>query len=310
MLILDQSITSFTTINVDSLYPDFVLATTYNFNDIVTYENYHYKSVTDGNLGNIPTDNPSLWLKWSVSNPHACIDLKSGTSTICDATTKTGGASPYDLILEFDTSRYDTIALGDVRGTDIIIEVFQSSDLVTPVQTITEKIETRYTVDSWFNYFYSPLIPDLTEFERNFFYRIQPVVGKVKVTVTEGYGSYSSIGFLNSGKTEYVADTLFSVGMGIEDYSKKETDEFGDTSLTRRISRDTMDIEIQFESGRINHVKRLIKRKLGKVVLFIVDESADSGYENLLLQGYVENYTTVLSNPVQTQASISISEVR
>jgi len=310
MLILEQTITDFISINVDSLYGDWNISYTYGFKDIVVYEKFKYKSVIDGNKGLNPSSNRESWLKIGVSNKHACIDLKSGTNTICDETTKTGGVTPYDLILEFNTSRYDTIALGNVRGTDIIIEVFESSDLATPVQTISQKIETRYTVKSWWDYFYSPLIPDLVEFERDFFYRIKPVVGKVKVTITEGYGAYSSISYLNSGKSEYVADTLFDVGMGIIDYSKKETDEYGDTELKRRVSRDTMDVNIQFNSERVNYVKRLIKKNLGKVVLFIIDESIDSAYEHLLLQGYIEDYTTVLSNPIQTQASITIGEVR
>jgi len=308
MLTLEQSINSYLSINVDSPYPSWDNTTSFAFATTVYFENYHYKSVIENNQGNTPSLSPLYWLKIESSNTYSAIDLKSKTKTICDSTTKTGGNAPYDLIMEFETSRYDAISLGNVRGTDIIIEVFETGDYVNAVETITQKIETRYTVDSWFNYFYSPLIPDLTEFERNFYFRIKAVTGKIRVTITEGYGAYSSVSYMLSGKTEYIADTLFNVGMSLTDYSKTDTDEFGVTEVQKRDVRESLDINIQFDSKRINHVRRSIKRKQGEILLFIVDESIDSAYENLQILGYIEDYNTVLSNAIQTQASITVSE--
>lgn len=111
------------------------------------------------------------------------------------------------------------------------------------------------------------------------------------------------------GNTQYVGDTLFGVGIGLIDYSKKSIDDFGILELTRRESRQTMDIDVTYESARINQVNRMVRGVLGKVALFINDEDTESKYENLLLLGLVDDFTTVLSNSVEVQASISLSEV-
>lgn len=308
MLTVDQKFMDYISINIDEQNPEWDSVTTYNFNDVVRYGFYLYKCVIDNNLNVIPTENELSWLFWGTSNRYGAIDLQATTTTVCNAQTKTGGLAPYDLVMEFTNNKYDVIALGGVKGNSIKIEVFDSNSIL--VQTIENAVSGRSCVDSWWNYYNCPLVGQGGDVEENFYFRILAVSGTIKVTVTElTEDNESSVAYVIGGNSSFIGDTLFNVNMGLTDYSVKETDDFGITTLLRRQSRELMDIDIIFDSVRVNSVKRLIRGLLGRVVLFVNDESEDSAYENLLLLGYVDDFQTVLNNGVKTQASISIEEV-
>ncbi len=309
MLTLPQKIDDYLSINIETRYADWAAGTTYNFGDIAFYEHYYYKSVIDGSVGVIPLENPQSWLRWSVSNRYAQIDLQARTSTRCDVDTKTGGLAPFTLISEFQNDRYDAIALGGVHASSILIEILDNLDAV--VYTFTEDLSNRRPeVVDWYTYYYTPLPDGSSEFLENFFYRLPlyDLTHKIRVTLEEKSG-YSECSYMICGNTTFIGDTLFGFGLGLIDYSSKEVDDFGILELKRRESRQTMDVDVSFDSGRINLVNRAIRDILGSVVLFINDEAADSAYEHLLMLGLVEDFTTVLSNPQKTSASISLTEV-
>jgi len=212
--------------------------------------------------------------------------------------------------MEFDNDRYDSIALGDVYGSQVVIEVFKDPEYVIPYQTIIKDIATtRSCVNSWYNYFYCPLASELDTATRSLFYRLNPVKGKIRVTITEGLQPRSSVSYMVAGKSSYVGDTLFNVNLGLIDYSSKKFDDFGILELTRRQSRQTMDVDVVFDSARLTEINYLARKSLGKVVLFINDEDPESVYNHLLLLGLIQDFTTVLSNPIKTQASFQIEEV-
>ena len=86
MTILTQKIKEYTSINIKTTHPNWNPSTVYNFatddTGIVFYGHYYYKSVIDGNVGNIPSEHPESWLLWAISNRYAQTDLHATTETI------------------------------------------------------------------------------------------------------------------------------------------------------------------------------------------------------------------------------------
>ncbi len=309
MLILNQAIKDYTYINIITRYPDWTAGNTYVFGDIAFYNQYYYKSVTDDNIGNTPDSDSLHWLRWSVSNRFAQIDLQARTTTICDSSTKVGGTAPYTLVSEFQNNRYDAIALGGVFASSILVEIVDSLDAV--VFSVYEDLTNRRNgVVDWFTYYYEPFPVAEEVTAENFFYRLDVYdnTHTIRVTLEESAGR-SECSYMICGNTEYVGDTLYGLNLGLIDYSSKEVDDFGILELRRRESRQTMDINVVYDAARINQVNRLVRATLGKVALFINDEDTSSNYENLLLLGLVDNFTTVLSNSVKIEASIGLEEV-
>ncbi len=155
MLLLPQAIKEYTAINIEDRWSNWNAGTTYNFGDIAFYGHYYYKSVIDGNVGRIPEDDTTHWLRWDVSNRYAQIDLQATTKTTCDHTTKIGGLAPYTLISEFQNDRYDAIALGEVYALSVTIEILDSLDAVVWTYNI-DMARRRPNVNSWYDYYYIP----------------------------------------------------------------------------------------------------------------------------------------------------------
>ncbi len=309
MLILDQQIEEYVSINIDTRYANWSAGATYNFGDIAFDDHYYYKSIIDSNIGLRPSTNSEQWLRWDVSNRYAQIDMQARTVTTCDSSSKTGGLPPFTLISEFQNDRYDAIALGTIFASSILIEIVSESSVVA-WSTIVDMTRRRPDVVDWYTYYFLPLPDEETINSENFFFRL-PIYSSsytIRVTLEEKSGS-SSCAYMICGNSVYIGDTLFGVNLGIVDYSNKEIDKFGILDLTRRESRQTMDVDIVYDAGNINIVNREIREHLGRVCLFVNDESEDSKYENLLLLGMIDDFTTILSSPTKIQASIQLGEV-
>lgn len=309
MITVEQAITEYTAINIIVTDENWDEALTYNFNDVAFDEHYYYISVIDGNIGLKPTDNRSQWLRSRVSNRYAQIDLQALTFTICDVDTKVGGLAPYDLISEFQNNRYDTLALGGVHASGVKIEILNNlSEVIW--SDITNLSKVRPEVHDWYTYYFTTL-PQATEVvAQNFFYRLPSYdnTHTIRVTLDEKDGR-SACAYMVAGNSQYIGCTQHGVGMGLEDFSHKEVDDFGVLELTKRDSRQTMDLDLVFSAYSTQRIKRVVRDTMGKVVLFVADESDGSIYEHLLMLAYIEDYTAVLSDQYRTQASLSISEV-
>jgi len=304
MIIIEQEIEEYTAINIVTTYPNWAIGDTYNFGDIRFYGHYYYRSVTDNNTGNIPPDNEDEWLRWSISNRYAQIDLRATTTTEWNSTTATVPADDA-LISTFDNDSYNTLAFGGVEGSDIKVELYDSEG--TLVNTLTKAVYNRPYSNNWYGYFFDEFQD--TANSASFLFRVPPISGgHITVTVTALNG-VAKVGYMIGGIEIYAGDSLFGVSLGLEDNSHIEIDDFGITTVVKRTANNFMDIDVIFPSGQIKQMERKASSVHGKIVLFVGDESTDSIFEHLATLGYVENYTTVLSNPIMTTASYSVKEV-
>jgi len=310
MIIVEQDIVEYTEININTRYANWDAGTTYDFSqsevppdtNTVFYEHYYYRSVVDGNIGNVPTDNPDLWLRWAVSNRYAQIDLRATTRTVWDATTATVPADNA-LITRFPNTGFNALVFGNVIGDSIKVQLFDNNDVLQFTQE--EVIYNRPTSNNWYNYYFEEFVGGV---EQAFFFRLPPVTGYIIVTIGASNG-HASVGYMVAGDEIYVGKSLFGASLGLEDNSIVEVDDFGITKITKRIANSFMDIDVYFPSSQIKQMERKAASVFGKVVVFIGDEGDNSRYEHLATLGYIEGYTAVLSLYENTQASYSIREV-
>jgi len=312
MITLPQQIKEYKSINIIARHPNWDAATTYQFSqaegdvNTVFYDHYYYRSVVDDNVGNIPTENSDKWLKWSISDRYAQIDLRASTATVWDATRATTPAD-HALISEFDNNVYDAIALGNVYGETVKIQVFDSND--QEVQSYTKSIYNRPQSNTWYNYYFDQFVSTATA--DSFFFRIQPLAsGYIRVTVeANSVTDTASVGYMVAGVTGYAGCTLYGVQLGLNDNSLVETDDFGVTQVTKRIANETMDIDVIFPKETIMDKMRNARKVFGEIILFIGDETDTSEYEHLMILGYVQDYNTILEDQEQVTASWSLIEV-
>jgi len=304
MIVVQQEILQYESINIVTTHPSYNGATSYNFGDIIFYQHYYYRSVTDNNTGNIPSEKSNSWLRWAISNRYAQIDLRATTETRWDSTTATNPADNA-LITEFKNDGYNVLSFGKVQGDTVTIEILDTFGAVR--YTSTNIVYDRPNSNNWYGYYFDPFHGGV----KQDFHNSIPIYqdGTIRVTVTLTDTGFASVGYMVGGQSIYVGDSLYGLSVGFDDNSIIDVDDWGITTLIKRIASESMDIDVTFPAMQIQQMKRNTRDIFGTIVLFVGDENPTSEYEHLMILGYVESYTTVLANSVQIQGSYSIKEI-
>jgi len=307
MTIVKQQIKDYINININTRHPNWEELVHYDFGDIVFYDHYYFRNVIDDNHGITPIEDSPEWLLWDISNRYAQIDLHATTSTIWNSTS---ALVPTDnkLVTEFSTNNYNIVALGRVKGGSVKIEILDGGGAV--VHTETKTSYSRPSSNTWYNYYFDPFENSYEGSGKHeaFYFRIPPIKGTVRVTV-DAVNGVASVGFMIGGYSKFVGDTLFGVSTGIEDNSIWKTGDFGITSVIERDASESLDLDVQYAAVNSTEVKINVRDIVGEIVLFIGDEDTYSKYDHLMILGKVDSFTPVISNPIMTKASFSVSEI-
>jgi len=240
---------------------------------------------------------------WEALTTRAAVDLN--LETFVEGVDWT--ASANEMVVEFDRKDIDTLVIGNYTATSITIVALD--DLGAPIVSSeqTKEIGVNDDVEDYYSYIYS-LYSTSSGLDAVFSI---PFVGlKIRVTFSNLIlGAETSCGFLIGGATNNMGDSLFGVGFSFNSYSVKETDDFGVTTILKRGIQDLVDFETEIPSSALAATKRKIKLIYDEIVVFIVDPSVDSSYENLITLGVIDSVSTTLSNPVQSIISWSVQEV-
>ncbi len=291
MDVVEQSIEEFTYSNIPQSFDDYDIAKTYIYesdidnltsDSVALFGNYYYRSVINDNLGNNPEKNVGVsWTKLRVSNKKAMLDYSSLSRSIADG---------EDLIVEFNRGNITNIALGNFDASLVRIEILDVNGDVLSDFTQEEFFSVNEDVYDYYSYIYSNY---RVKTDRNIYFYIPLIGDKVRVTFADSFGGSASCGFLFGGKAIYIGDTMDEISFGFNSFATKEQDQFGTLTIINRSVQELVDFETLIEKGFMLKSKREVKDIYNKVVLFVLDPSKESEFENLLGLGVIENSSLV-----------------
>lgn len=212
--------------------------TTYAENASVSYNDWIYVSLQDGNQNKVPSSSPAWWVKTYAEPYAAVIDgvVRSRSANALDLDLMTWEFSFYDYTVNLGADHEpDTLAFLNVEGHSIRVEVKSQDGLTTyhdETKLIgrdnTHQVELTYAVGGPYGtdvIFEGVNIPC---------YGLSPVdYPRVHVTITSATGvAYCGQIFL--GKSWPIGITNEIPQRGIENYSVVEVDDFGRYSITPR----------------------------------------------------------------------------
>lgn len=170
------------------------------------------------------TGTDPLWIDLGPTNRYAMFDAIISTGT----TLTTSGGSPV-LEVVVSPGICNGVAVLDVTGVvSVKCEMYNGATLV---YTETKGVDNTY-ISNWYEYFFEPydVFTDLI------FGPLPPYPSAtVKLTFTPTtVGAVIKCGAALYGNTVEIGDVEYGATAGITDYSRKETDEFGITTLVER----------------------------------------------------------------------------
>lgn len=251
-----------------------------------------YESSVDSNSGNYPPDSPSEWTLVGATNRWAMFD-----QFVTSQTTNTN-----TIEVKLTASKIDQIALLNMEGEEVQIVAKDGSGTVISDETISLRLDES---TSWSEYFFG-------DFERRKDL-VRDIAGlflnsTIEVTITAATGVAAKCGFLILGRRVFLGMTQWGVDAGIEDFSRKETNSFGETTITKRAFAKTIDADLFVETspnGReFDRVQRILAERRSTPVVWNFNNDTDR--QALIVYGFYRDFGLVAEFATVTQCSLEI----
>ena len=271
---------------VDETVAEYNASTTYSIGDEVKIGSLERKYTSKINSNTSYPFSSANWVDMGALNSYSCFDSHLSSTTKASS----------DLIIELDTSRATKLALINLKHiTEITLVTTDNSD----GSTKTEVISLRdYGVNSLYDYAYKPL-RDKTKL----FHTLEWLPSS-SVKMTMPAPTQIEVGMILTGVEEDTGITLMGSSVGFKDYSKINTDDWGNTTFVPRGVADIIDANIIVDTSAIDGVLNTFKNTRASLNLFIGDER-DKGFESMSTVGFVQDIKIPI-DVAKSQYSISI----
>lgn len=305
MQYIKQELTEFTSTNLTDSYPDWVDTTTYIVEpdnaltsaSIARYGSYYYRSVTSTNLNFNPSTYENIkWVKHSVSNKYAMLDMSSNSKSVFE-----GG----DLTVTFLQNQSSVLGIGNYEADYITIDIL-APDGTTILWTYETPSNINANVYDYYDYIYEPY-----NLDQDFTTKVNlPIQGRYvrltfhKLLIT----NRSACGYLIVGNPVDMGMSLMQPKFGYNSLTTKDISSFGNLDIKKSFIQDIVDFETVIASTYLPRMRRELKKIYDEIVLFVIDERDVSEYENLMTLGVIQDASVVLENNVESVISFSVIE--
>ena len=267
-------------VNLDeSGYPAYDSGGTYNIGHAVVAIDgddglvHRYVSIDNGNIGNPLTDET----KWNDNGVSYLSQIQ---------VTVTPGVN------------FNTIAL---LGLDSVVSI--SIEVVNGVTTeFSETYDLTEPSFSWFQYYFD----EFNIYQQKLIVDTSILYPTSEITVTlQGYSTIGC-GLLMIGRQIELAETEYGASIGIEDYSTKETDEWGRTYLYERAYADTAKVNLVLPTPSVSGFKQILSKYRATPILYDFN-NASSGHDSLRIYGKYDDFDVTIEHFSQSYCSMTVT---
>lgn len=234
----------------------------------------------------VPTDtNPAKWQDIGATNRWRMFDEIVGTLTTNPGTV-TMTIKPGEVV--------NSLALFNVQGESVTVTMTDPAEGVVYTKTFS-MIDAA--VDNWYDWFFADIDTVTSAVVLD-----MPAYGTANITVTVTSSGTAGVGALVVGKATLIGDSVYGASVGIDDYSRKERDTFGNIVVTPRAFSDTGDFQIVVDTDRVAKIKRLLTDIRAKPVVWI----GEASYEATIIYGFFKSFDLIYSGPNVSDCQLSI----
>lgn len=236
-------------------YGEYSAGTTYDVDTIVisTSDHHAYQALTDGESGN-SLSNPAKWLDLGSNNRYEMFDNSNSTQT------ENGESIVVELTVD---GRADAVSLLNMVAATVRIVMETSADGV--LYDVTHNLVSDSGVNNWYEYFFEPVIrkADLVIYDL-------PSNADPTFTITINEpGATAKVGACVIGQSRDLGYLLYGARTGIQDYSRKETDEFGNFTIIQRAFAKRATFKVLVENTRIDALSALLASYRAEAVVWV-----------------------------------------
>jgi hypothetical protein len=232
-----------------------------------------YKRLVAGTTATPPEDDPANWYPYSSTQQWAMFDRKVGSQT------STNG----DLVIVLTPGQINSMLFLEVEGrwVHVIMKDRPGGTIVYDKLVDLDVTEVNSVYDFLF---------EEREQKKDFALTDLPSIFiTCEVTITISSTFRSSIGVLQVGQLIEVGDTQYGASVGIDDYSQKERDTFGNLDVEEGSYSKTNTLSVEIAKKDFNRLYRMFASLRATPCGYIGVDA--EGFEPMLNYGYYRSFS-------------------
>jgi len=290
LTITDSRLTSSNVAETD--YAAWSSGTTYSLGQRVIVVSTHkvYESLQNSNLNKDPTlaSNATWWIEVSPTNRWKMFDISNTTQTT-NANSIVVTITPGQVV--------NSVSLMNLEGISIRVKVTDPLEGVVYDKTVS--LNNNGTINNWYNYFFSPISK-----KKSVVITDMPSYGTaiIEITVTNT-GRTAKCGVCTLGQINYLGEGInLGATVGIQDYSRKEKNDFGDYVVVQRNYAKRAKYTMAVLNEQIDALQNLLADLRTTACVWIGDDN----YESTMIYGFYKDFDIVISNHIVSDCNIEI----
>jgi hypothetical protein len=275
-------------------YSEWASGTTYADGDnVIVIGTTHkvYESLVGSNVGNDPTtDDGTNWLELSATNRWKAFDQKIAAQV--------SNLNTIEYQFNDANSNITAVSFFGLNGNSVNVTVTDSTD--GEVYNEDFSLLDNSEIVDLFTYFFA----EQGLKTEALFTGIPPYLNSdVEVTITADTGTNAKVGQIVFGFLSNFGLTTYGTSVGIEDYSRKETDAFGNFIITERAFAKLVDYDVRLETGKARTVQNTLANFRATPLVYIGSE--DEAFATIVY-GFYRRFDITLEGPAYSFAAIEV----
>lgn len=261
-------------------YPAWSSVSTYALGErMVSVANHRvYESLQNANVNHAPGD-PLWWVEVSPTNRWRLFDTSNSTQT----------SKPYDLSYTL-TPASPCSALAALNLSNVnTIRVRVSHPAYGALYDRTADLRPLPVAAGWWDWFFGPRESPTQHIALDL-----PGIPGAEIRVDLTGGAAMAIGVLLIGQAiEIGRGVRYGAKVGIQDFSRKETNDFGDTVLVRRAFAKRASFDLLLPAGEVDALLAALAALRATPCLWI----GSSRYESSIVFGIYKQFDVLIAYP-------------
>lgn len=271
-------------------YAAWAVGTTYALGArvIVVAEHAIYESLQAGNVGKVPSANAAWWIKVSPTNRWKCFDTSNSTST--------ANATSISYTIRPGISVTSVAMLNVVGATSVRVRLVDPT--YGTVFDDTSSFVSAPTTSNWWAWFFGQ-----RSTKSQYVSQSIPSYPNADLLI-DLYGNATlAVGVILLGQQTVFGEGIkYGARVGIQDYSRKETNDYGDTTLVERAYAKRANFSMMVARAEVDALQAFLASVRATPCLWI----GSSLYEATVVFGFYKTFEILISYPQNADCDLEI----
>lgn len=268
--------------------------TTYASGDRVILTSTHkiYESLQGSNLNKNPVTETTWWIEVSPTNKWKALDTSSLTQTTA------AGISPPVISYDFELSQaVNCVAILNITGGNTLTITMDDPTYGVVYNEEISLARTQLSSD-WWAWFFG------TRREKNQHIALDlPTYPNATISITIDGTTALAVGIIMFGQQQnFSLGMQYGARLGIQDYSRKETNEFGDTVFVQRAYAKRATYDVFLENEELDAFQKYLTAIRAIPCLWV----GSNEFEATTIYGFYKNFDILLNYPDHSECSLDI----